>query len=131
MNPETKFANRADRIWRLIRSQPGITKRELSLHTHTVSAVDRNAVLDHLIEQAKIREQVERTPGRYKTTYWPATQETPQQTHGEARCGDDGLCLVRLTPSEVKRVNEARRAQNAILERCGKPALPLLPSPQA
>src|SRR5205085_8757494 len=77
MTPEQKFADRCDRVWRMILRKPGLSKAELLYATEGYGAIERNRIIDHLIAIGKIREERTPTRGPPKTIYWPAASTAP------------------------------------------------------
>jgi hypothetical protein len=127
MNSEDKHYLRCDRIAQLIRKRPGISATELNWATESIKPVDRNAIIDALIEDGVIQEKVTLTGGRPKRCYWPATPAASPISEPEARSDDGEFVTVKLTPYEITLINAERQRQNEISAAHGLPLLPLIP----
>jgi hypothetical protein len=128
MNDETKVAKHYDRILRLIRSRPGIPKAEIVYATDDTTKPERNAILDQLVTDGKIRAERTPTNGRTKNTYWLVEAHASPQTQPDADSSDGEYRTVKITTYEISLINADRQRQNEVLARHGKPALPMLPA---
>jgi predicted ArsR family transcriptional regulator len=126
MKPEIIQQKRLIRILRIIRERPGITKTELS-HATRLTEIERDTILDKLIEQNQIRVEKQKGTGRPTLTYWPVTESASPQTQPEPRSSDGEFHAAQITLWEIGLVNADRRRRNEISAGHGLPAVPMLP----